>query len=69
MLYLKLLNKNIIIRTDDEIEIFKTFYEIFIDVYHDDLFIITTIFSLSEQTLVYHIILIKIINDFKQKLK
>ena len=65
----RLSGTNIIIGTNDEIEILKIFYETFIDVCHDNLFIMTTIFSLSKQTFVYHIILIKMTDDFKQKLK
>ena len=65
----RLSDTNIIIRTDDEIEILKTFYEIVIDVCHDDLFVMTTISLLSKQTPVYYIILIKMTDDFKQKLK
>ena len=65
----KLSDTNIIIETNDRIKILKTFYKTFIDVCHDDLFVIITIFSLSKQTFVYYIILIKMTDDFKQKLK
>ena len=65
----KLLKTNIIIRTDDWIKVLKTFYETFIDVCHDNLHIMTIIFLLSKQTFVYYIILMKMTNYFKQKLK
>ena len=65
----KLLDTNIVIRINDEIEILKVFSKTIINVYYDNLFIIITIFSLSEQTFVYYITLIKMTDDFKQKLK
>ena len=65
-----------IIKTKDKIEVLKLFYDIFIELCHKNIINAETscaiskyIFSLLKQFFVYHIILIKMTNDFKQKLK
>ena len=64
------------IKTENKIEILKSFYNTFIELCHENVIDVEVscaiskyTFSISEQFFAYHIILIKMTNDFKQKLK
>ena len=52
------------VKTNNKIDILKALHKLFIKLYISDL----TIVVLDEES-IYYIILIKIINDFKQRLK
>ena len=65
-----------IIEIKDKIEVLKSLYDTFIELCHENVIDVEAscaiskyTFLLSEQFFVYHIILIKMTNDFKQKLK
>ena len=58
--------KNINMLINQKIDVLKILYNILIEFYHENLIIVTLLLL---KQLIYHIILIKIINEFKQKLK